>query len=164
MPKFTAKRQELNASSKVDLPQWYVQRNPTQSLDCSAISALLNHCRVYLCGNLKVGESVCLHCFSLWIHNVLMCCYLVVHLAFRVEVRVAVGCKYPQVSWVRSFCAMLLWRKSSPSSFGRQSSQRSAEVCVSHHPWKCKESTPPPTAAAHFTDEFVDKSTALVCD
>lgn len=88
-------------------------------------------------------ETVCVHCFSLGIHNVLMCCYLV-HLTFPVEVRANVGCKYPLIAWICSFCAILLRHKSSTSTFGRQFSQRFVEVCVkvvSRHPWTFR-STP----------------------
>lgn len=77
-----------------------------------------------------------------------MCCYLVVHLAFGVEVRAAVGCKYPQISWVRLFCAMLLWRKPSPSSFG---SHFLSEICrSSSQPPSMEAQESAPRLTAHF--------------
>lgn len=104
-------------------------RNDTQFLDCSAISALVNHCCGFTCVAISalVLSFVSIF-FSLWIRVIFMCCYLVVHLALRGEARAAIGCKYPQISWVWSFCAMLLWRESSPSSLDTAAL---SEVCPS---------------------------------
>lgn len=95
------------------------------SLDCSALSALGSQRGVWLCGTvhfllfwLCCFSFPVLRFFSEWIRVLFMCCYWAVYRALRDEVSAAIGCKYPQSSWVDHLvflfgffsCAMSLCR------------------------------------------------------
>lgn len=112
----------------------------TQFLDCSAISALVNH---HCCGFTCVAISALVLSFvsiffSLWIRVIFMCCYLVVHLALRGEARRELPLDVNILRFPESDLSVPCCFDASPARRRRtrRPSQRSARVCVSRRPWK----------------------------